>query len=305
MIEVTILGTSSATPTLDRHPSSQHLNINGKSYLIDCGEGTQIQMHRYNVRASRIKKIFISHLHPDHILGLPGLLSSLSLEDRKTRLEIYCPENLEKILDNFFSFTNTFIGYEISYFYLSDKKGDVIYEDEEVKISSFPVQHRVPCWAFLFTEKKPPRRIIKDIVSKEDIPYSAFETLRRGFDYISRDGRTFKMEELTEPNTHPDSYAYITDTKFLPELANDLKDCIRLLYHESTYTNDMEDKAIQRFHSTAGQAAAFARAVKADTLLIGHFSSRYKDLSTMLMQAREVFPETYLAEEGKKFSTDS
>jgi ribonuclease Z len=305
MIEVTILGTSSATPTLDRHPSSQHLSINGKSYLIDCGEGAQIQMHRFGVRAARISKIFISHLHPDHILGLPGLLSSQSLEGRKFPLDIYAPDGLKTILETLFTLSGTFISYDIHYHILNSEPGMLVCQDSETEVLSYPVSHRVPCWAFLFREKKPPRRIKKEAVKDLDLPHKAFETLKRGFDFKSPDGRVYSAEEFTEPNTNPTSYAYVTDTLFLPGLADRLKGMVHMLYHESTYTNEMGSKATDRFHSTAGEAAEFARIVQADKLLIGHFSSRYRDLSTMLKEAREIFPETYLAEEGKSFSVAS
>jgi ribonuclease Z len=216
---------------------------------------------------------------------------------------MYAPEGLEEIMNTLFRLTGTHISYTINYHSLINENASLISSDSETDVYSFPVRHRVPCYGFLFKEKKPPRKILKTAIKGIDLPHSAFETLKRGFDFKSKEGVIYKVEEYTEPNTNPTSYLYVTDTSFKPELAESLQGQVHLLYHEATYANDMGDKATERYHSTAGQAAEFAAIVNADKLLIGHFSSRYHDLSLLLKQARDIFPESYLAEEGKSFTS--
>lgn len=270
--------------------------------LIDCGEAAQIQMLRYGVKPSRIDYIFISHLHPDHILCLPGLLSSQSLVGRKANIKIYAPPGLQEILETQFNLSGTYISYNIAYFELKEGCNQLVMEDEGMCVTSFSVKHRIPCWGFVFKEKKAPRKINKEAVTGKNFPTEAYEILRSGHDYTDKNGHVYRVDEYTLPSPPPSSYAYITDTLYLPELAREIGK-VDILYHEATYAHDLLDKAINTFHSTAVQAAEFAKIAGANKLIIGHFSSRYKDLSNLLEEARSIFPETDLAEEGKSFTS--
>jgi ribonuclease Z len=302
VLELTILGTSSATPTVDRHPSAQYLNFGKHSFLLDCGEGCQIQMLRFGVRSFKINKIFISHLHPDHYLGLPGLLSSYSLKGRTEPLEIYAPEGMKEILEVQFKYGDVFIGYPITYITL--KPGmQTVYHDKNISIYSFELQHRLKCWGFIFKEEKMPRKVRKDVAEIAKLPPNAFSMLRKGKDFIDQQGNVYKNEEYTIASPPPASYAYITDTLYLPELAKELRSLnIDLLYHEATFLDELKHKAQSTHHSTAKEAAEFATIAGVKKLLIGHYSSRYKDVQPLLVEAQAVFSNTELAEEGKVFT---
>lgn len=302
VFELTILGTSSATPTVDRHPTAQYLNFGKHSFLLDCGEGCQIQMLRFGVRSFKINKIFISHLHPDHYLGLPGLLSSYSLKGRTEPLEIYAPEGMKEILEVQFKYGDVFIGYPITYITL--KPGtQTLYHDKNISIYSFELQHRLKCWGFVFKEEKMQRKVLKEAVANEKFPPNAFSILRQGKDFVNDQGKVYKNTDYTVPNTPPEVYAYITDTLYLPELAKELRSYnIDLLYHEATFLDELKHKAQSTHHSTAKEAAEFATIAGVKKLLIGHYSSRYKDLQPLLAEAQAVFPDTELAEEGKVFT---
>ena len=302
--EVTILGTSSATPTLSRHPTSQYLICNNQRILLDCGEGAQMQMLRYGIKMFRIDKVFISHLHPDHYLGLPGYLSTLSLKGRLDPIHIYAPPGLDEILDVHFRHGGIKLTYELHIHNLPDSgKYEVIFEDRTLEISCFQLQHRLPCWGFLFKEKKSPFKINEEFVEGKSIPIKAFSYLKKGQDYIDENGNEYRVAEYAVPNLAPVSYAYITDTLYLADLAEKLKaKNVTVLYHEATFMEDLYHKALETFHSTAIQAASFAEIAQVGKLLIGHFSSRYSDLSGLLAEAQSVFPNTLLAEEGLVFS---
>lgn len=302
VFDLTILGTSSATPTVDRHPSAQYLAFGKHSFLLDCGEGCQIQILRYGLKSFRINKIFISHLHPDHYLGLPGLLSSYSLKGRTEPLEIYAPEGMREIMEVQFRYGDVHISYPISYITL--KPGtQILYEDRNIKIQSFELEHRLKCWGFLFKEQKMPRKILKSAVEKEKLPLPAYSILRQGKDFVNDKGAVYENSRYTEANTPPECYAYITDTLFLPDLAKELRQYnIDLLYHEATFLHELHAKAVNTNHSTAKEAAEFASIAGAKKLLIGHYSSRYKDVQPLLEEAQAIFPHTMLAEEGKTFT---
>jgi len=300
--ELTILGSSSATPTPDRFPSAQFL-VAGEHYmLIDCGEGAQIQMMRYGLKSFRLDKIFISHLHPDHFLGLPGLISSLSLKGRTLPLDIFCPKGLQEILEVQFLFGEVHLSYELIFHIHPNEGKQIIFEDKNLKIYSFPVNHRAPCWGFLFMEKKYPRKMNKLLPEASKLPPEAYQVLRSGKDFKDSKGNILHFEEYTIPSEPPSSYCYITDTLYEPDIAASLKEYhIDLLYHEATFLDELKDKALATYHSTAREAADFAKISEVKKLIIGHFSSRYKDLEPLLSEAREVFPETYLAIEGERF----
>jgi len=299
--ELTILGSGSATPTPDRFASSQFLNFANHNILIDCGEGSQIQMIRFGVKSFKVDMIFISHLHPDHFLGLPGFISSLSLKGRTEPLDIYCPVGLKEILDVQFHFGEVHLGYEIRYHSFTESGERKEYEDQYISVFSFPVNHRVPCRGFVFQEKKSIRRINKSINSASKLPNESFPVLRSGRDFIDKTGKIWPFKDYTIPNDVPFCYAYVTDTTYLPLLALKLSELrIHTLYHEATFLDDLKEKAKITCHSTAKEAAEFATQAGVKRLILGHFSARYKDLEPLLREARAIFPETYIAVDGIK-----
>jgi ribonuclease Z len=299
--EVTILGSSSATPIFNRNPTAQALNINERLYLIDCGEGTQQQMLRFDIKASRIDHIFISHLHGDHYLGLVGLLSSLHLNGRTKPLQIFCPAPLKEIIDLQFKYSETTIHYPMEYVFTDATKPCKLLENQDVIVESIPLDHRIACTGFLFTQKKRLRKLLKDKIEDMDIPVEYYSRLKKGENYTDAKGKVYQNTELTIDSDAPKSYAYCSDTlyseTYFKQIAN-----TDLLYHEATFMHNMVDRANETHHTTALQAAEVAVQVNAKKLLIGHFSARYKTLNELLDEARSVFPETELAIEGKTFT---
>lgn len=299
--EVTILGSSSATPIYNRNPTAQALNINERLYLIDCGEGTQQQLLKFDIKASRIDHIFISHLHGDHYLGLIGLLSSLHLNGRKKPLKLFCPAPLKEIIDIQFKYSETTLNYPIEFKFTDPHQPQVILENQDIIVTSFPLDHRIDCTGFIFKQKKSPRKIIKEKVEPLNIPINYYALLKRGQNYVAADGTVIPNSELTVDSEPPKSYAYCSDTIYNENYFEYIKDA-DLLYHEATFMHNMLDRAMQTFHTTAWQAGNVAAHVGAKKLLIGHFSARYKTLNDLLEEARGVFPETELAVEGKTFA---
>jgi ribonuclease Z len=282
--EVTILGSSSATPIYNRNPTSQVLNINERLYLVDCGEGTQQQMLRFDVRGSRIDHIFISHLHGDHYLGLIGLLSSLHLNGRKKALKLFGPSQLKEIIDLQFKYSETTLQYELDFFATDSTQSQVIVINDDVTIETIPLDHRIPCNGFLFREKKRLRKLLKDELERIGVPIELYTSLKKGADYTDPKGKLYKNDTLTTDSDKPKTYAYCSDTLFNPQ-----------------YFKQMLDRANETHHTTALQAAEIAVTVNAKRLLIGHFSARYKSLDDLLEEAQSVFPNTALAIEGKTF----
>lgn len=299
--EVTVLGSSSATPIFNRNPTAQALNINERLYLIDCGEGTQQQMLRFDVKASRIDYIFISHLHGDHYLGLVGLLSSLHLNGRTKPLHIFCPAPLKDIIDLQFKYSETVIHFPIEYTFTDASKVVKLVENQDVTITSFPLDHRIPCTGFLFREKKRLRKLIKDKIERMNIPIEFYSKLKKGEDYTDSKGQLYKNDELTIDSDRPRAYAYCSDTLYNESYFETIANA-DLLYHEATFLDNMRDRALETHHTTALQAGEVALKTKAQKLMIGHFSARYKTLNELLDESRSVFPETELAIEGKTFS---
>ncbi|MDB4922446.1 ribonuclease Z [Mucilaginibacter sp.] len=298
--EVTILGSSSATPIFNRNPTSQALNINERLYLIDCGEGTQQQMLRFDIKASRIDHIFISHLHGDHYLGIVGLLSSLHLNGRIKPLKIYCPPQLKEIIDLQLNYSETTLQYPVDYVFTNPEKAEVILENQDITVETIPLNHRISCTGFLFKEKKRLRKLIKDKLEQLAIPIEYYSALKKGADYIMPSGEVLKNELLTIDSSEPKAYAYCSDTLY-DEMYFKQINSVTLLYHEATFLNNMLDRAIETHHTTALQAGQVALITNAKKLLIGHFSARYKTLNELLDEARSVFPETDLAIEGRTF----
>jgi ribonuclease Z len=298
--EVTILGSSSATPIYNRNPTSQVLNINERLYLVDCGEGTQQQMLRFDVRGSRIDHIFISHLHGDHYLGLIGLLSSLHLNGRKKALKLFGPSQLKEIIDLQFKYSETTLQYELDFFATDSTQSQVIVINDDVTIETIPLDHRIPCNGFLFREKKRLRKLLKDELERIGVPIELYTSLKKGADYTDPKGKLYKNDTLTTDSDKPKTYAYCSDTLFNPQYFKQINN-VDLLYHEATFLHNMLDRANETHHTTALQAAEIAVTVNAKRLLIGHFSARYKSLDDLLEEAQSVFPNTALAIEGKTF----
>lgn len=299
--ELTILGCSSATPTSTRNPSAQHLDIAGRSFLIDCGEATQIQLRKYKIRFQRISRIFISHLHGDHYLGLMGLLASMHLLGRKNELHIHSPAGLREIIDLQHRLSMTTLQYEVIFHVLDHKKDERIYEDDKVTVDTIVLNHRVPCLGFLFREKPLPRKVVKEAIEKFKVPGKEVLHIKAGNDYVTPEGKVIPNAKLTEPGPAHRSFAYCSDTCYDESIIDKIKG-VNLLYHEATFMSDMEQRAKETFHSTAAQAATIAKKAGAGKLIIGHYSARYVKLDGLLAEARLVFKDTVLGAEGEQYT---
>lgn len=295
-----ILGSSSASPTAERHPSAQLLNISDRYFLIDCGEATQIQMRKYKAKLQAIDFILISHLHGDHFFGLPGLLSTMNLLGRKQKLNIYCPEELKSIIDALNKVSDTVFNFEINWHFTNSDGLNLLFEDSKVEVYSFPLKHRIYCTGFLFKEKPLPRNVDKQKLAELNISVAEILKLKKGFDVENEDGALIKNTDATIAPPKSRSYAYCSDTKFYKSLARFVKD-VDLLYHESTFLEDKKERAKKTFHSTAKQAAEIAKLANAKKLLLGHFSARYGNLNSFVDEAKPVFENCELALEGKTF----
>jgi ribonuclease Z len=299
-MKLTVLGSSSALPTSGRFPSAHVLNAHERLFLIDCGEGTQMQLRKNKIRFGKINHIFISHLHGDHVFGLYGLLSTYSLMGRKNPVHLYAPENYQQILISHLNDFDIHLGFEIDFIPLSGKDPVQILDDKYLTVTSFPLQHRVPAFGFLFREKKSERNIIKECIAKYQIPPVRIPSIKKGEDFLTAEGVIIKNEDITLPPSEPLSYAYCSDTKYFKRLASFVKG-VSLLYHEATFDKSKEDLAAVTGHSTTVDAARTALDANVGTLLIGHFSGRYRDISFLVEEARTVFPQTYSAIDGKSF----
>ncbi|MGQ9619656.1 MAG: ribonuclease Z [Bacteroidales bacterium] len=299
-MKLTILGSSSALPTSSRNPSAHVLNAHERLYLIDCGEGTQLQMRKCRIRFSKINHIFISHLHGDHIFGLYGLLSTFNLMGRKTPVSLYAPEEYNRILQCHLSDFDIHLGFEINFTGLKRKTPELILDDKYLTVTAFPLMHRVPCFGFIFREKEADRKIRKEMIAVHDIPVCKMHSIKKGEDMVKDDGTVVKNVELTIPPPKPLSYAYCSDTRFFKRLSSYVRGA-DLIYHEATFDRVGSDLAKLTGHSTTTDAARVAAEAGAGTLLIGHFSSRYRDIGQLVEEARSVFPATYAAEDGKTY----
>lgn len=299
-MKLTILGSSSALPTSERFQSAHVLNVHERMFLIDCGEGTQMQLRKYRIRFGRINHIFISHLHGDHVFGIYGLLSTLSLMGRKAPLHLYAPAKFDAILRSHLDDFEIQLSYKIDFIPLIGKTPSVILNDKYITVTSFPLIHRVPSFGFLFREKEKERNIKKESLALYNIPVERIPAVKKGEDYIRPDGSVIKNEELTLPPDEPLSYAYCSDTKYFAELASFVPD-VTMLYHEATFDKSKDDLAAVTFHSTTIDAAKTAMNSRAGTLLIGHFSSRYRDINPLVEEARSVFRRTFPAIDGKSY----
>jgi ribonuclease Z len=295
MLAVTILGNNSALPAFDRHPTAQVVTMEDQLFLVDCGEGTQMQMAKYKIRRSKINHIFISHLHGDHYFGLVGLLTSMGLLGRTQELHVYAPSALKDIIDLQLKVADIHLPYPLHLHPLLEEA--VIVRESKFEVSCFPVFHRIACWGFRFREIRPFRRVNPEKARQYEIPSSFFDRLKWGESYLKKDGSIVENQWVTEPAAKAKSYAYAADTLFDERVAEKVSG-VDLLYHETTYLKDLEEQAGKRFHSTTVQAATIARMAGVQRLIIGHFSSKYEKLQPFELEAREIFPNTDLALEG-------
>lgn len=299
-IQLTILGNSSATPTRDRNQSGQYLRMGTHYFLLDCGEGTQSRILKYDLSYQKIEAVFISHLHGDHFLGLPGLLNTMSLNGRKTPLRIIGPSGLAELLEHHFTLAESHMSFPLEFTELTEEVG-LVYKTERIEVEAIAVQHRIPCFAYIFRESLTERTLNLDACKNASVPQAYYSELKKGADFELPNGEVIPNDLLTFPGEPPFSYGYITDTLYIEENVPRFAG-LQVLYHEATFLNEMLDRAERTFHSTTSQAARFALKAQVHQLLIGHFSSRYQQLESHLEEARQIFPSTELALEGQTFT---
>lgn len=295
---VTILGSSSALPTSHRNTTAQLINHAERFFLVDCGEGTQIQLRRFQIRFFRIDNIFISHMHGDHFFGLPGLLNTFNLLGRKKDLHLYAPPILKTFIDAIESFALHHLSYTIVFHPLTFDDKTLIYENKLLRVFSFPVSHKIPTCGFIFEEKKIPRNIIKQAIKKYNISIKEIRNIKDGNDYQLPDGTIVLNDEITIDSPEPRKYAFCTDTRYDEKIIPYIYG-VDVLYHEATFQNDMVKHAAETKHSTAGEAGKIAKGAEAKKLLLGHFSSRYKDFNQFVFEAAKIFQnEIVTVEDG-------
>lgn len=298
--KIHILGCGSALPTLKHNASSQLIEMRGKCFMVDCGEGAQMQFRRSHIHFSKLNAIFISHMHGDHCFGLMGLLSTLGMLGRTSKLRIYAPKDYEPLFRQQVEFFMQTMEYEMEMIPVDTEKQQVIYEDHSLTVETVPLQHRVPCCGFIFREKPTLPHIRRDMIDYYGIPVSQINNIKNGADWTNEDGDVIPNARLVQPADSPRSYAYCSDTRFMPALKEQVKG-VTVLYHESTYTSEQEDRAKIYYHSTARQAATIAAGAGVGTLLLGHYSARYNDEKVLLEEAKAVFPNSILTQEGMVF----
>ena len=299
-MKLTILGCYSATPRTDTNPTSQVLEIRNHLFLIDCGEGTQVELRRNKVKFSRIKHIFISHLHGDHYFGLVGLISTFRLLTRETELHIYAPKGLKEIITLQMKLADSWTNYPLIFHELTSDMSQLIFEDNQVEVHTIPLDHRVYTNGFLFKEKVGERKLDMNAILNANIDVSYYRKLKQGFDVMNEDGELISNKEVTKSSAPPKSYAFCSDTAYSEAIIPIIKD-VDVLYHESTFLEKNEKLALPTKHSTAKQAATIAKKANAKTLILGHFSTRYHDLNVFKQEAEPIFKDVRLAKDGKTF----
>lgn len=298
-ISITILGCHSATPRTFASPTSQFISINNEHFLIDCGEGTQVQLRKYKIKFSKISRIFISHLHGDHLYGLIGLISTFSLYQRQTELHIYGPKGIEQIIELQLQLGKSVLSYNLIFHELNSKKSDLIFENESVLVYTIPLKHRIYTNGYLFKEKIGERKLNMEVVGKiAEIDICDYQNIKNGKDFLLENGTLIKNESMTFDPALPKSYAFCSDTCFYPKIIP-LINGVDLLYHESTFLDADAKLAKKTRHSTATEAATIAAQAEVCQLILGHFSSRYTDENLFLKEAHLQFKNVVLAEEGK------
>lgn len=299
MFAVTILGNNSAVPAFDRHPTSQVVTLDGNNFLVDCGEGTQIQLINYKIRRSKISHIFISHLHGDHYFGLIGLINTLSLLSHQQEMHLFGPAPLREIIELQLKVADTQLCFPLHIHHITEAA--TLVDNEKLTVKCFRTNHRIECYGFSFAQKKQPRKLNPEKAREYEIPSSFYERLTLGEDYTRKDGTIVKNDLVTEPGTAGKRYAFCADTKYDESLIPHIEG-FDLIYHETTYLDNLRERAEARFHSTSKQAAMIAKKAGVKKLLIGHFSSKYDTLEEFEQEAREVFPNTELALEGVAYT---
>lgn len=298
--KVHILGCGSALPTLKHFPSAQVVEVRGKLFLLDCGEGTQIQLRRSRLRFTKISAVFISHVHGDHCFGLIGMLSTFGLLGRTARLTVYAPGELIEMTRRQMDLFCRDLDYEVDFCEVDTTRQQVVYEDRSLTVETLPLEHRVRCCGYLFREKPTMAHIRRDVADFYGVPVSQFGNIKAGGDWTTDEGEVVPNSRLTMPAEPPRAYAYCSDTRYIPTLHERLKG-VTTLYHESTYGEDNRQKAEKYNHSTAREAAMVARDAGVGQLLLGHYSSRYEDERVLLCEAQTVFPNSHLADEMAVF----
>lgn len=297
---LTILGSGSAMPKPDHFHTSQILDIRNKQFMIDCGEGAQIRVRQYKVKTARLTHIFISHLHGDHWLGLPGLISSLGMNGRTSDFYIHANPDLEKLLKPILDYSCSDFPFKVYFEPYSPYKSAVIYEDRVIKITTIPLKHRVPTCGFLFEEKNKQRHINRAVIDAYEVPVEALKNIKNGADFITKQGEVILNNRLTTPSSPSVRYAYISDTAYYEKIIPYIEgvDC---LYHESTFLDEDVSRIKFTLHSSAKQAALIAKKANVKKLLIGHYSARYNSIVPLLNEARETFPNTFATSDGSVF----
>ena len=301
-LELTILGCHSATPRANAYPTSQYLEINNRHFLIDCGEGTQRQMRKHKVGFSKINHIFISHLHGDHFFGLIGLISTFGILSREKELHIYGPKGIKEVTTLQLKISKSYSKFEIIYHELTSKKSELIFEDDKVTVTTIPLSHRVYTNGYLFREKPQPKKLnTENIRQYPEIERCDYHHIKAGKDVVLENGELVTNEELTLPPPPAKSYAFCSDTSYKEDIVPIIEK-VDLLYHEATFLDERADLAQKTKHSTAKQAAQIALKADVNQLIIGHFSSRYKDINVFKNEASSTFKNVILAEAGKKIA---
>ena len=299
-MKLTILGCYSATPRTNTNPTSQVLEINNHMFLIDCGEGTQVELRRNKVKFSRIKHIFISHLHGDHYFGLVGLISTFRLLTRETDLHIYAPKGLKEVITLQMKLADSWTNYKLIFHELNSKESELIFEDDRVEVYTIPLKHRVYTNGFLFKEKEGERHLDIEAVEEARINIAYYRKLKQGFDVKNEDGKIIKNKSVTISPSKPKSYAFCSDTVYNEDIVSVINE-VDVLYHESTFLEKHEKYADPTKHSTAKQAAQIAKQANVGKLILGHYSTRYDNLESFKTEAEEIFDNVLLAEDGKTF----
>ncbi len=300
MIKLTILGSGAATPTFKRGVTAQYLNFNERKILIDCGEGTQLQLRKFKISFQRLQYIFISHLHGDHYLGLMGLLSSMHLLGRTKPIHIFAPPELQEILETQFRLTYVKLQFDIIYHHLKFKEKTLVFEDRIMEVFAFPLKHRIPCYGFLFKEKIKERGMIPEKIKKFDIKIPEILQLKASKNVTRESGEVLNYLEVTNPPLAPKSYAFCTDTKYIENL-KEIVNGVDILYHEATFIHNLVSRAKATYHTTAFQAATLAKNAHVKQLLLGHFSQRYSSTKDIEQEAKSIFENTICVKDGDEF----
>jgi ribonuclease Z len=301
---ITILGSGAAIPTYDRNPTSHLVEVRNQMLLLDCGEGTQMQLRKSGFRIQKISHIFISHLHGDHYFGLIGLLNTMHLLGRTQPIHLHGIQPLIQIIDLQLDMSGTTLAYPLIFHPFETEYTSVILDDPEITVSTIPLNHRVPTCGFLIKEKLEKRKILKEFLTRVKVPFQFFDSIKEGEDFTDEQGVVYPNRKITDDPPHARSYAYCTDTAYHEPIIPLINNC-DLLYHEATFMEDKAEDAHLKFHSTAREAATIALKANVKQLLIGHYSARYKEVESLLAEAKEVFPNTVLGQDGMKIEVSS